>query len=520
MRRYTRVFAFIAMLVLAVASMAVNAAGPMTMTIANQADVVKMDPAYTTDTPTSNVTNQIFDRLVQRDNKGIVIPGLASSWTVSKDMLVWTFHLRKDVVFHDGTPFNARAVKFTFDRLKDPAMASPGAKDVKGIKEVVVKDDYTVEFVLASPNVAFLDMIIMSQRCAIVSPAAVQKWGKDFTSHPVGTGPFKFSEWVPDTRVVLVRNEKYWQGAPKLDRLVFRPIPDAATQLVELETGGVDMILKVLPTDLAKVKANRNLRLFSVPDFAALYVFMNCQKAPFDDVNVRRAINTAIPVSKILQAFLRDSAVALDSALPKASWAYTRPRTQYPYNRAKAADMMKKAGWVDTDKDGILEKNGKKFEVTLYTPDGRYQMDKEIAGVVQEELKKIGIKVNIKVLEWGAYLDAVDAGEHDLCILGWSQSHPEPTYFLNYQFKKHPDGWANDAFYEDNEATALLNKGETTVDREQRKAIYAEFLEHVAKDAPFVPLYSANLTFAARTWVKGYVHNVGNFNLFKVTIQK
>lgn len=493
---------------------------PMTLTVANVADAVKLDPAFVTDTPTETVTNQIFDRLVRRDRDGNIVPGLATNWDVSTDGTAWVFRLRKGVKFHDGTPFNAEAVVFAYTRLKDPDLASPGAKDVMCIKEIKALDELTVRMTLTDPQAGFLDRIVMCNRTAIVSPSAVRKWGKDFAAHPVGTGPFKFAEWIPDTRVVLARNEDYFLGAPKLERLVFRPIPDAETQLIELETGGVDMILKVQPSNIERLKNSKNLTLHSLPDYSACYIFMNCSKFPFNDVRVRKAMNHAIPVDQIRNVMLKDAVAPLDSALPTSTWAYSRPETRYDHNPKKAAAFLKEAGFV-LNKQGILEKDGKPLAITFYSPDGRYLKDKEIASVTQEALRELGIKVSIKVMEWGAYLSAVDGGEHEMCLLGWSQGHPDPSYFLDYQFKSQASGgWANDMFYDDPVVDDLLTKAAGMLEPDARKPLYHQVLEQIAKNAPMIPVYSAKLTYATGSWVKGYEHSVSTFDLLGVTNER
>lgn len=498
---------------------AIAQVGAAELVIANVADVIKMDPAYITDSPTSTVAYQIFERLGSFDEQGAVQPGLATSWEVSEDGMAWTFYLKEGIKFHDGTPFNAGAVKYTFERIMDPAMASPGAGDMENVEAIEVVDDYTVSFQLKRPSAAFLTQVLMSSRAGIVSPQAAQKFGEDFSFNPVGTGPFKFSQWEPDNHVTLVKNEDYWNGPPLLDKVVFKPIPEASTQLLELETGGVDMILRVGPNNINRIENSSNLVLHSTPHFNARYVFFNTQRAPMDDIALRQAISHAVPVDLILEAFLQDIAVRTHGVLPAASWAYHQPSTLFDYDPEKAVQVLLEAGYVQNNQ-GFFTKDGEQIVLDLYSPDGRYPMDKEIAAVIQESLQEIGIKAEISVLEWGAYLAAVDGGVPHLSILGWNQSTGEPANMYGPQFKSHAmGGWANAMFYEKPEVDELLIQGETESDLEKRIAIYQEVQEIIASDAPMIPMYSENLIYATNSKVKGYIHSAGGFDLKNVYIQ-
>ncbi len=491
------------------------------LVIANIGDVVKLDPAYVTDVQSSTVSNQIHERLAVYDESGEPQPALAVSWEASEGGQVWTFYLREGVTFHDGTPFNAEAVKYTFERLRDPEMASPGAGDISIVDTITVIDDFTVQFTLERPSAAFLSTSIMATRSAIVSPAAAEEYGQDLSNHPVGTGPFKFVEWQPDSHVLLQANVDYWGGAPLLSEVMFKPIPEATTQLVELETQGVDFILRVGSTDFNRIQDNPDLQIFSTPDFNARYIFFQNQKFPFEDKNIRYAVSHAIPVDDIVTAFLQNVAVRIHGVMPESSWAAHTPSKLFDYDVDKAKEYLAASGWTETNSQGYLEQDGVELSVEIYTPDGRYPMDKEMATVIQQSLGDIGIRGEIKVLEWGAYLAAVDDGEHQLCILGWSQSSGEPATMYGPQFKSHAiGGWANAMFYHSDAVDALLLQGEEETDMEARIAIYQEVQEIIAVDAPMIPMYSEYLTYAAQNHVQGYNHSPAGFDLTTVYLDK
>jgi len=249
------------------------------LVIANIADVLRMDPMLITDVPTATIAYQIFDFLVRYNHETKQYePGLAISWEASEDAKTWTFKLRKGVKFHDGTPFNAEAVKFTIDRVLDPQSKSPLSQDFRdNVESVEVIDEYTVVFHLKNPLASFLDRIIRNQGAMIVSPTAVKKYGDDFSNHPVGTGPFMFKEWIPGERVVLVKNPDYWGGAPMIDTLIFKPMPESAAQVAALQAGQVDVILSIPKESLEILEKDPNIKVYKMPGYTTFGIVFNCK---------------------------------------------------------------------------------------------------------------------------------------------------------------------------------------------------------------------------------------------------
>jgi len=225
---------------------------------------------------------------------------LAESWEASEDALTWTFHLRKGVTFHDGTPFNAEVVKFSYDRVMNPEHSRVAAQFQEGIKEVEVVDDYTVKFHLNFPNASFIAQLVADFRSVIMSPAAVEKYGEDLAINPVGTGPFKFVEWRRDEQIVLERNEDYWGGAPLLDGVIFRVIPDEQTMLIELEKGTVHMSLNFPIEHLAELEANPDLTVHKGLKHASYGAWFQVNMPPMGDVRVRKAFALAVDVDTIV----------------------------------------------------------------------------------------------------------------------------------------------------------------------------------------------------------------------------
>lgn len=460
-----------------------------TLRIANPTDIKKLDPVDIQDATSSRVADLVFDHLASYDYDGEVIPELAKSWEFSEDGDEVTFHLRKGVKFHDGTEFDAQAVKFNFERIMDPEVASAAReKYTKEIENIKVVDDYTVRFKLTAPDAAFIDLYIIDNATMIVSPASVKKYGKRVDLHPVGTGPFEFDEYKQASYTKLVKNENYWKGTPKLEEVVFKPIPELQSRIAELETGGVDLIFRVPPEQLENLEKKKNIKVQKSPYASVRGLWFNAGKKIFQNKKLRKALAYSVESNTIYEAFLKGVAVPGKSMVPVESWAYNEDVPKYKFNKEKAAELLKEAGWVDEDGDGIREKDGKKLSFTIMSPNGRYLRDKQICEAVTHTWKGLGVKADTQVLEWGAFIDKLFAKKYEMVFLGWMQSTFEPAKFLNPMTKT--GGRANFFNYSNSKLDKLLEKGTRTFDREKRKEIYDKAQMVFMEDAEFIPLYN------------------------------
>lgn len=478
------------------------------VTIANVTDIVQLDPLDIGDAPSSLVAGQIMEQLVRRDDKGNIIPALAEDWTVSPDGLTWTFKLRKNVKFHDGSDFNADVVKWHYDRILFDESAPARFRKQWGdiINEVKVVDSHTLDIVLKAPNAAFLDLVITTNGGYIWSKANFDKLGaKEAALHPVGTGPLKFKEWVTGQKVILEANPDYWGDKTKLNTLVFRPIPESNTQVIELETGGVHLITKMGQEDVDRLKANDEVKVEIAPAYRVRYLTFNVNKELFSDAKVRQAINYALDVETIVTSLVGDLATPAESAvLPLASWAHPEAGEiqSYKQDLDKAKALLAEAGWtLSGDK---LMKDGNPFKFTLYSPNGRYFMDKEIAEAVKNQLSKLGMQVDLQVMEWAPYVAKVQGGEYDLAVLGWNQSSPDPSIFFDPLVKT--GGRGNYAGYSDKELDGWLEEAVAVSDQAKRTELYVKAAKRVADLAWHVPLYNETKVTATRTELKGYTH--------------
>ena len=481
-------------------------------------DSVGLDPALEEDGESFKVCDNIYDTLVQyKDESTELEPGLATNWESSTDGLIWTFHLRKGVTFHDGTPFNAEAVLFSLNRQHDDThpFHKVGGSYIywiaTGLAEIVDKiiavDDYTVQIHLKTAYAPFIYTIAITP-FSIVSPTAVQKWGDAFSNNPVGTGPFKFVRWDRGDKIVLEANDTYWGGPPLLDRVILRSIPDNSVRLIELQQGNIHAMEFPNPDDFQQIRDDDTLELLSQPGMSIGYLAMNMDKSPFDILNVRLAINHAINKSAIIEYLYQGLGIPAKNPIPPTLWGYDDSIEDYAYDPELAKKLLAEAGYP----------NG--FETTLwalpvprpYIPDGR-----ALAEVLQSELRNVGIETKIVTFDWGTYLEKTKNGEHDIAMLGWSADLGDPDNFLYFLLSKSsaekPAG--NIAFYRSDEMQAVLEQARATSDREKRISLYQEAQRIFHKDVPWVPLAHAKQILVINKKVKNLKLQPLNWKYFR-----
>ena len=476
------------------------------VSVATTADVTTFDTAGVGDAPTALVATQIFDRLVIKDPQGNDKPDLATSWDVAPDGMSWTFHLRHGVTFQDGSPFDASVVKWHFDRIlggKGPVRYTKAFGII--LKAVDVVDPYTVTFELKAPTASFLDLVVEQNGGMIMSKANFDKLGeKQNALHPVGTGPFEFVRWTPGQETVLAPNPTYWGTKTRLSKLIFKPIPESNTQVIDLQTNGVQIIHDITAQDLAGLQKDKNVEVATTPAYAVRNIYLNPNRGPTADLKVRQAINYALDTKTIVQALVGTMGVWSDynNVMPLASWGFPGKDVihGYPYDVEKAKQLLAEAGW--TLQNGKLMKDGKQMKLEFISPNGRYFEDKEISQVVKNQLGKLGIDVNLQIMEWSPFLKKARASDWDMVFIGWQQSTNNPSNF--YDARIMTGGRGNYGKLSDPAIDALLHKADRIADRTQRKQIYAEVDQMVEDHAWMVPLYNGVKVAAYRNNVQGY----------------
>ncbi|MCP4113561.1 MAG: ABC transporter substrate-binding protein [Desulfobacteraceae bacterium] len=478
--------------------------------IGQNADALTLDPAEITDAESSKVTLNIFEGLVRyKDDSTEVEPALAVSWDVSEHGKKWVFHLRKGVQFHDGTPFNAEAVVFSFLRQIDPAHPffqndfSYAGFTFRYVESVEALDKHTVRISLKKPYTPFLSNLAMNSASPIISPDALKKWGKEFKKHPAGTGPFKFEEWIPNDRIVLTANPGYWGKPPFLKKLFFRAIPNPYARFREFQAGRIHVMDVINPTDVAKITQLPNGRLSKHPGLNVGYLAMNTEKKPFDSIKVRQAFNHAINKQKLIKLFFKNLAVPAKNPIPPTLWGYNDEIDDYEYNPQKAVQLLKEAGY----KHGTV--------LSLLTMDisrPYIPQPKKIARAVKGNLAAVGIKVRIITYDWGTYINKAENGEHDLCLSGWIGDNGDPDNFLYTLLDKDNTvkPARNAAFFKHDRLHEILVKAQQASDKQERIRLYHQAQEIIHHHAPWVPLVHAQQIGAYQKNVHGVVfHTTG-----------
>ncbi|MHC0036257.1 ABC transporter substrate-binding protein [Pseudoneobacillus sp. C159] len=468
-------------------------------------DSVSLDPITTTEGETFKVTENIYENLVTFGEQDTTIhPSLAEDWTVTEDGLTYEFKLRQGVKFHDGTDFNADAVVFNFNRWMNgnedqfPYYTMFGGyKGEEGhvIKEVSAVDDHTVKFVLTRPQAPFLKNLAMSP-FGIASPAAVEKYGDDFRKNPVGTGPFKFVSWVENDTITLEKNPEYWQkGLPKLNKVIYRVIPENTARLNSLAAGEIDVMDGLNNSDEATVLANPDLQVIERPSMNVGYIGLTNTHKPFDNKLVRQAINHAIDKQALIDAFYGGKAEPAKNPMPPAISGYNDDIEPYPYDLEKAKALLAEAGYADG------------FKIDLWAmPVARPYMPEamKVAEVIQASLAEIGVTANIQSVDWATYLQRAKNGEFDMFMLGWTGDNGDADNFIYTLLDKDSIGSNNSAMYSSDELHEVLIQAQTETDENIRIELYKKAQEIVHEDAPWVPLVHSIPLLAAHKDVLNY----------------
>ncbi|WP_102225983.1 ABC transporter substrate-binding protein [Acidimangrovimonas sediminis] len=458
------------------------------MVVAQIAEPKSLDPAADTAANDFRILVNLYDGLVRfKDGTLEVEPALAEKWDISEDGKEYTFHLRKGVKFHDGTDFDAEAVKFNFDRMLDDKSPYhdtgpfPLAFFFSSIDKTEAVDAQTVKFTLKEPYAPFLSNLA-TPTGEIVSPAAVKKYKKDYGRNPVGTGPYKFKEWKSNQRVVAERNDDYWDGKPGLKAVIFRPITDANTRTAEMLSGGVDLMTEVPPNALSQFKSDR-YKMYEQVGPHVWFLILDCQKGPFKDKKVRQAANYAVNKEAICNNVLEGTAsVANGPIAPAFSWAYDKDLDPYPYDPEKAKSLLKEAGVAEGT------------EITFYVTEGGSGMLDPVAmgTAIQADLAKVGLKAKIQTFEWNTFLGKVNPGldkdQHaDMAEMAWMTNDPDTLPYLTLRTAAWPEkGGFNSGYYSNPEVDKLLEEARTSTDQSKRADLYKKVAQIVHDDAPWV----------------------------------
>ncbi|MEK7813505.1 MAG: ABC transporter substrate-binding protein [Candidatus Desantisbacteria bacterium] len=467
-------------------------------------DPTTLDPALMVDVVGGIVGAKIFNGLVKYGDGMKIVGDVAKRWDISHDGKTYTFYLRKDVKFTNGRLVDANDFKYSFQRILLSETKSPRRwvfKDVLGADEIadradknveglVVKDKYTLQIILTKPFSPFLGFLAMPAGY-VVPKEEVEKWGEDFSEHAVGTGPFLLTEWVHDDMLILKKNIEYFDKKPEINGIEYRVIPEDITAMAEFESGTLDaMGLPMTEFERFTTSAKWKKNIVGQIGLNAYYLGINCQKKPFDDNRVRKALNYAIDKKAILETVLQNQGVLSHGSIPPILSGYNRKLSAYEYNPQKAKELLKDAGCQS-------------LSLKIYQKPSREVLN--VTEVIQSQLKGAGITAEIIQIEWSALKEMINQGKCDAFYLAWIADYPDAENFLAPLFHSENFGaGGNRAQYRNENVDKLIHEAQITSDEKKRLKIYQQIETIIHDDAPWVFLWHQKEFAVHQDWVKGY----------------
>ena len=512
-----------------------------TLTLALPSDAVSMDPHGSNDVPSEQIRDTIYEPLLTQDENFEIVPVLAEEYEQIDDT-TWEFKLREGVTFHDGSEFNAEVVKANIERVKDIAKASPRSFLLDMVSEVNIIDDYTVELVTEYPFAPLANNLTHGAGKMISKDLidadyqqALDEAGSDLSldeyyelrdaggsehedvaneisayvgqlveSEPVGTNYFKFDSRSPGEQTSVVRNDDYWGDTALLDGVTFKVVSEPGSRIAELESGSSDAILATLSSNIERVDSNEDVTLLRNDSVSIDYIGFNTEKEPFNDPKVRQAITHAFDSEAVLEGVYNGSGTPAEAPLAPGVLGYSEDLEGLDYNMERAQELLNEAGVEDlTINLMVNDDNPERVDVALW---------------LQESLSTLGITVNVEQVEWGAYLAATGAGEHDMFILGWSNSTGDPDNGIAPLFHSDNIGdTGNRSFYNNPELDSILDEARQSTEESEREQLYMDAQQILVDDAPAIFIRHGENLNAHGNHVEGFEGDAYNIFDFRGT---
>lgn len=509
-----------------------------TLTLAIPSDAVSMDPHGSNDVPSEQIRDTIYEPLLTQDENFEIVPVLAEEYEQVDDT-TWKFKLREGVTFHDGSEFNAEVVKANIERIQDVAKASPRSFLLDMVTEVNVIDDYNIELVTEYPFAPLANNLTHGAGKMISKDLidadyqqALDEAGSDLTleeyyelrseggdeheavaneissfvgqlveTEPVGTNYFKFDSRNPGEQTAVVRNDDYWGDTALLDGVNFKVVSEPGSRIAELESGSSDAILSTLSSNIERVDSNEDVTLLRNDSVSIDYIGFNTEKEPFNDPKVRQAITHAFDSEAVLEGVYNGSGTPAEAPLAPGVLGYSEDLEGLDYDMEKAQQLLDEAGVEDlTINLMVNDDNPERVDVALW---------------LQESLGELGIKVNVEQVEWGAYLAATGAGEHDMFILGWSNSTGDPDNGIAPLFHSDNIGdTGNRSFYNNPELDSILDEARQSTEEGEREQLYMDAQQLLVDEAPAIFIRHGENLNAHGNHVEGFegdAYNIFNF---------
>lgn len=446
--------------------------------------------ALATDSASHEVADNIYIAPLKYNKDIELVPWAAESYEVLEDGKLLRFKLREDIRWFDGKPFTAEDVEFTVKLMRDPKTPTAYGEDYKAIKEFKITGPYSFEVRYDKPFARSL----VTWALDVLPKHALENENlleTKYSRMPLGAGPYKLKEWVPGRRIVLEANDDYFLGRPYLDRVVYEIIPDISTQFLELKAGNLDTMGLTAQQYLFQTKGPRweeNWNKFEYLSFGYTYLGYNLQRPMFQSKKVRQALTMAIDKEELVKGVLFGLGQPAVGPYKPGTWVYNDKLEPYPHDPERARRLLAEEGWRDTDGDGVLDKDGRPFKFTILTNQGNEQRIKT-ATIIQQRLKQIGVLVDIRAVEWAAFINEfINKGNFDATILAWNILQDPDIYSVWHSSQVAPNG-LNHTSYKNEELDRLLEEGRTTLDQTERKKIYDRVQEILHEDQPYTFLY-------------------------------
>ncbi|WP_432664007.1 ABC transporter substrate-binding protein [Wukongibacter baidiensis] len=473
---------------------------------------IGLDPAVVTDYDSLKVTINIYDNLVKYDKGGVsIVPSLAESWNMSENGLIWQFKIRKGISFHDGTPLDAQAIAFNFNRWMDESsiyhagyfsywnMSFGGFPGI--VEQVTALSDVDLEIRLKKPYAPFLSILTMPA-FGIASPDAIMTFNENLKQHPVGTGPFVFETWDDEGTITLKRNDNYWGSKAKVDKVVFKTIPDKKERLEALRSGKVHIIDLLTKDEMETVGKDKDLLLLSRPYFNIGYLAMNMNNEHLKLREVRQAIGHLLDRDRMMSEAFDELSKSANSFLPPVIWGHNETIKSLDYDVKKAKRMLKSVGLSEGIEIELL---------VMDLPRKYFPKPISLAGYIRESLSKANISVDVSIEPWEEVIKRQNKGNYDMILAGWNGDILDPDNFLYTMFASEnlKQGLSNNySYYRDPQVDFLLNQARQATDQAFRASIYREVQELIHKDTPSIPLAHTMTFIGIRENVAGYVPNI------------
>lgn len=461
--------------------------------VALDAAPTQLDPRLATDAYSERIDHLLFSQLIRFDPEDRIIPGLAEHWEIEKGVR-YTFHLRKGILFHDGWPLTSADVRYTFESILDPELGSPHRNLYDIIEKIETPDAATVRFILTRPYAPFLAELtrsIVPKHLARNSPA-------QFSSHPIGSGPFLFVRRAPDGGVELAGYSNYFEGSPPISKISFKVIPEASVRLLELEKGNVDLVQNdAFPLDaLSRIQKNKGLKVIEGPSSTYSYLGFNLRDPILQNKLVRQAIAYAIDREEITAYIFRGLAKTTRGLLPPSHWAYTDKVSYYPYDPERSKRLL--------DEAGFPERPGPAPRFKLVHKTSQNELARRVTEVLQRQLGQVGIELEIRSYEWGTFYSDIKSGNFQTFTLDRVGVSDPDIYYQLFHSKSVPPAGANRGRYQNGRLDQLTEAGRITLDRDRRKELYEEVQQIVSDELPYISLWHKENIAVVKREVEGY----------------